>query len=73
MNETMRQILENKRARRKELAALPVGEKLRILEGMIADIRAITASRPKKPVRTAIETSSLWPIDKTVAPKNMAK
>ena len=32
MNDPMRQILENKLARRKELAALPVGEKLRLLE-----------------------------------------
>ena len=49
MNEPMRQILENKLARRKELAALPVGEKLRMLEEMIADTRAIAASRPPKP------------------------
>ena len=49
MTDPMRQILENKRARRKELAALPVGEKLRLLEQMIADTRAITASLPPKP------------------------
>lgn len=49
MNDPLRQILENKLARRKELAALPVGEKLRRLEQMIADTRAITASRPPKP------------------------
>ena len=49
MNDPMRQILENKLARRKELAALPVGEKLRLLEQMIADTRAIAASRPPKP------------------------
>ncbi len=49
MNDPMRQILENKLARRKELAALPVGEKLRMLAQMIADTRAITASRPAKP------------------------
>ena len=49
MNDSMRQILENKLARRKELAALPVGEKLRLLEQMIADTRAIAASRPPKP------------------------
>ena len=32
MSDLMRQILENKLARRKELAALPVGEKLRLLD-----------------------------------------
>ena len=51
MNDSMRQILENKLARRKELAALPVGEKLRLLEQMIADTRAITASRRQKPTQ----------------------
>jgi hypothetical protein len=49
MNELMRRILERKRARRSELAALPVGEKLRILEQMIAETRAIAATRPAKP------------------------
>ena len=49
MTDPMRSILESKRARRKELAALPVGEKLRMLEQMIADTRAITATRPPKP------------------------
>ena len=50
MTDLMRQIIESKRARRKELAALPVGEKLRILEQMIEATRAITASRPPRPV-----------------------
>ena len=45
----MRQILERKRARRRALAALPVGEKLRMLEEMIADTRAIVATHPPKP------------------------
>ena len=49
MNDTMRSILESKRARRKELAALPVGEKLRMLEQMIEEIRVIAATRPPKP------------------------
>ena len=49
MTDPMRRILENKLARRRELAALPVGEKLRLLEQMIADTRAIAASRPPKP------------------------
>lgn len=49
MTDLMQRILESKRAMRRELAALPVGEKLRILEQMIEDTRAIAASRPPKP------------------------
>ena len=49
MTDLMQRIIESKRARRKELAALPVGEKLRILEQMIEATRAIAASRPVKP------------------------
>ena len=49
MNDIMQSILEGKRARRRELAALPVGEKLRMLEQMLADTRAIAATRPPKP------------------------
>ena len=48
MNDLIQSILEGKRARRRELAALPVGEKLRMLEQMIADTRAIAATRPVK-------------------------
>ena len=49
MTDLMQRIIESKRARRKELAALPVGEKLRILEQMIEATRGIAASRPPKP------------------------
>jgi len=49
MTELMQQILERKRSRRRALAALPVGEKLRMLEEMIADTRAIVATHPPKP------------------------
>jgi hypothetical protein len=49
MTALMQQILERKRARRRQLAALPVGEKLRMLEEMIADTRAIVATHPPKP------------------------
>jgi hypothetical protein len=49
MTDLMKQILERKRARRRALAVLPVGEKLRMLEEMIADTRAIVASQPPKP------------------------
>ena len=36
--------------RRKQLAALPVGEKLRMLEEMLAATRTISTGRPPKPV-----------------------
>ena len=49
MNDLMQSILKGKRARRRELAALPVGEKLRILEQMIEATRAIAATRPARP------------------------
>jgi len=45
----MQQIANRKLARRKELAALPVGEKLRMLEKMIADTSVISATHPAKP------------------------
>jgi hypothetical protein len=49
MTDLMQRIIESKRARRKELAALPVGEKLRMLEQMIESTRAIAVTRPPKP------------------------
>lgn len=49
MTELMQRIRERKRTWRKQIAALPVGEKLRMLEEMIADTRAIAATRPPKP------------------------
>jgi hypothetical protein len=49
MTELMQQILERKRAWRRHVAALPVGEKLRMLEEMIAETRAIVATHPPKP------------------------
>jgi hypothetical protein len=45
----MRQILERKKRARRELADLPVGEKLRILERMIERDRKIAANHPPKP------------------------
>ena len=52
MNDDLtRRILENKRTRRRELAALPVGEKLRILEEMLKQTSAIAATRPPKPAK----------------------
>ena len=49
MTEFMRQLRDRKLARRKQLAALPVGEKLRMLEEMVAATSAISATRPPKP------------------------
>lgn len=51
MTELERQIRESKRAWRRHVAALPVGEKLRMLEEMIADTRAIVATHPPKPAK----------------------
>ena len=49
MTELERRLRESKLAWRKHVAALPVGEKLRMLEEMIADTRAIVATHPPKP------------------------
>jgi hypothetical protein len=49
MTEPMQQILARKLERRKQLAALPVGEKLRMLEEMVASTRAISVTQPSKP------------------------
>ena len=45
MTDFMQRIIESKRARRKELATLPVGEQLRILGQMIEATRAIFCHR----------------------------
>jgi len=50
MTDFMRQLATRKVERRRQLAALPVSEKLRILEEMVAATRAISATRPAKPV-----------------------
>jgi len=49
MTDLMRTIVERKRAQLKALAALPVGEILRILEQMIEATRVISATQPHKP------------------------
>ena len=43
MNDEIQQILNRKLERRKQLAALPVGEKLRMLEEMVAAAKAVSA------------------------------
>lgn len=49
MTDLMKQLAARKVERRRQLAALPVGEKLRMLEDMVAATRAISATRPTKP------------------------
>lgn len=49
MTELIQAFTARKRERRKQLAALPVGEKLRMLEQMLADTRAISSTHPPKP------------------------
>lgn len=53
MTDLMKQLLARKVERRKQLAALPVGEKLRMLEEMVAAAKAIGATRPLKPSHPA--------------------
>ena len=49
MTDLMKQLAARKVERRRQLAALPVGEKLRMLEEMVAATKSITASQPPKP------------------------
>jgi len=49
MTELMQQITSRKLEWRKQLAALPVGEKLRMLEEMVKAAKSISATRPPKP------------------------
>jgi len=49
MNPLLNDMIDRKRKRRKELAALPVGEKLRMLEQILADTKNIVATHPPKP------------------------
>ena len=49
MTDLMLQIIERKKKARRELAELPVGEKLRMLEKMVERDKRIGATRPLKP------------------------
>ena len=49
MTPLLEDMLARKRERRKAVAALPVGEKLRMLEQILEDTKAITATHPPKP------------------------
>lgn len=50
MNDPMKELADRKVERRRQLAALPFGEKLRRLEEMVAAAKVIGATRPAKPV-----------------------
>lgn len=49
MTDLMKQLIARKVERRRQLAALPVGEKLRMLEEMVAATKVISATHPPKP------------------------
>ena len=49
MTPLLEDMMARKRERRKALAALPVGEKLRMLEQILDDTQAIAATHPPKP------------------------
>ena len=49
MTDLMKQLNARKVERRQQLAALPVGEKLRMLEEMVAAAKTISATQPAKP------------------------
>lgn len=49
MNPQLEDMIARKRERRRELAALPVGEKLRMLEQILTDTKSIAATHPDKP------------------------
>ena len=49
LSEIMQQIIDRKKERRRQLAALPVGEKLHMLEEMNVATRALSATRPPPP------------------------
>ena len=50
MTDLMKQLTARKVERRRQLAALPVGEKLRMLEEMVAATKMIRATIPSKPI-----------------------
>ncbi len=54
MTDAMRQLLARKKERSRQLAMLPVGEKLRMLEEMVAATRAIGVNRPSGPAKPMV-------------------
>jgi hypothetical protein len=59
----MRQLARRKVAWRKQLAARPVGEKLRMLEEMVAETKAISATRPPGPANPVRGKARSGPAD----------
>lgn len=57
MTDFVRQLAARKVEHRRQLAALPVGEKLRMLEEMVAAAKVISATRPPKPVNAVMRRS----------------
>jgi hypothetical protein len=49
MTDLMKQLLARKVGRRRQLAALPVSEKLRMLQEIIVAAKVISATQPPKP------------------------
>jgi hypothetical protein len=54
MTDLMKQLIARKVERRRQLAMLPVGEKLRMLEEMVAAAKVIGATQPPKPVNPVL-------------------
>lgn len=59
MTDLMKQLTARKVERRRQLAALTVGEKLRMLEEMVAAVKTISATRPPKPTNPVRIAKSL--------------
>lgn len=66
MTEEMQQILNRKLERRKQLSALPVGEKLSMLEEMVAATKVISASRPPAPAHELLLHRSVDAIERKI-------
>jgi hypothetical protein len=62
----MQQILNCKLERRKQLSALPVGEKLRMLEEMVTATKVIIASRPSAPAHELLLHRSVDAIERKI-------
>ncbi len=59
MTDLMKQLTARMVERRRQLAALPVGEKLRMLEEMVAAAEVIGATRPPKPANPVMASSKM--------------
>lgn len=59
MTELMKQLYARKAERRRQLAALPVGEKLRMLEEMVAAARVISATHSPKLAQSSVRLARM--------------